>query len=145
MAFYYFDSDHAIVVHDEIIKESCGSLGVLSVGLLQSVLEHIQNDFYYETLEEKLTHLCFSINKNHCFADGNKRASIALSAYFLEINNCGFIIEKFIREMENIVVDIADNRVDKNLLFEIINSLIYENDYSEELKLKLIAAKSFDL
>lgn len=142
MAFHYFDSDHAIFVHDKIIKKSGGTLGVLSVGLLESVLEHIQNDFYYVTLEEKLTHLFFSINKNHCFADGNKRASIALSAYFLEINNCGFIVEKFIREMENIAVDVADNLIDKDLLFEIINSLIYENDYSEELKLKLIEAKS---
>ena len=44
--------------------------------------------------------------------------------------------------MENIAVDVADNRIDKDLLFEIINSLIYESDYSEELKLKLIAAKS---
>ena len=52
------------------------------------------------------------------------------------------IVGKFIREMENIAVDVADNRIDKDLLFEIINSLIYESDYSEELKLKLIAAKS---
>lgn len=142
MAFNYFDSIHAIFVHDEIIKESGGTLGILNTGLLESVLEHVQNDFYYETLEAKLTHLFFSINKNHCFADGNKRASIALSAYFLEINNCGFVVKEFIRKMENIAVDVADNRIDKDLLFEIINSLIYENDYSEELKLKLIEAKS---
>ena len=76
MALQYFDSEHAISVHDEIIKKSGGTLGVLSIGLLESVLEHIQNDFYYETLEQKLTHLFFSINKNHCFADGNKRRQL---------------------------------------------------------------------
>ena len=145
MTFRYFDSTHAIIVHDEIIKKSGGSLGILSVGLLESVLEHIQNDFYYYTLEDKLTHLFYSINKNHCFADGNKRASIALSAYFLEINNCGFIVRRFIAEMENIAVDVADNRIDKDLLFEIISSLMYESDYSEELKLKIIHAKSIGL
>jgi death-on-curing protein len=47
--------------------------------------------------------------------------------------------------MENIVVDVADNRIDKDLLFEIITSLLYEDDYSEELKLKIIDAKLKDL
>ncbi|MFD2522475.1 type II toxin-antitoxin system death-on-curing family toxin [Emticicia soli] len=142
MSFQYFDTEHAIFTHDEIIRTSGGSFGILNAGLLTSTLEHVQNDFYYETLEDKLTHLFFSINKNHCFADGNKRASIALSAYFLEINNCELIVRRFIQETENIAVDVADNRIDKDLLFEIIYSLIYENDYSEALKLKIIAAKS---
>ena len=84
----------------------------------------------------------FSINKNHCFNDGNKRASIALTAYFLEINNCGFIVSRFIDQMENYSVDVADNKVDKDLLHEIITSILYEYDFSEELKLKIIISKS---
>jgi death-on-curing protein len=144
MAFVYFDTTHAITVHDEIIKQSGGALGILNLGLLDSVFEHLQNDFYYPELEHKLTHLFFSVNKNHCFQDGNKRASIALSAYFLEINNCSFRVSRFIAEMENIAVDVADNRIDKDLLFEIISSIIYEEDYSEELKLKLIYSKGFE-
>jgi death-on-curing protein len=43
--------------------------------------------------------------------------------------------------MENIAVDVADNRIDKDLLFEIICSIVYEEDYTEELKLKIIYAK----
>ena len=43
--------------------------------------------------------------------------------------------------MENITVDVADNRIDKELLYEIIISLLYEEDYSESLKLKIIYAK----
>ncbi len=143
MAFAYFDTVHAITVHDEIINQSGGSLGILSIGLLESVLEHVQNDIYYPELEHKLTHLFYSINKNHSFQDGNKRASVVLSAYFLEINNCAFKIERFISEMENVAVDVADNRIGKDLLFEIINSIIYEDDYSEELKLKIIYSKGF--
>ena len=42
--------------------------------------------------------------------------------------------------MENIAVAVADNIIDKNLLFEIITSLIYEDEYSEVLKLKLFDA-----
>ncbi len=141
MAFVYFDTTHAIEVHDEIINQSGGVLGILNINLLESVIEHVQNDLYYPDFEHKLTHLFYSINKNHSFQDGNKRASIALSAYFLEINNCSFRIERFIEEMENIAVDVADNRIDKDLLFEIITSIIYDDDYSEDLKLKIIYAK----
>jgi len=145
MAFAYFDTTHAIEVHDEIINQSGGVLGILNISLLESVIEHVQNDLYYPDLEHKLTHLFHSINKNHSFQDGNKRASIALSAYFLEINNCSFRVERFIEEMENIAVDVADNWIDKDLLFEIITSIIYEDDYTEELKLKIIYAKGFNI
>lgn len=144
MEFIYFNAAHAINVHDEIIKRSGGINGVLNIGILESSLEHIQNDLYYPYLEHKLTHLFFSVNKNHSFEDGNKRSSIALSAYFLEINNCDFVVTRFIKEMENLAVDVADNLIDKDLLFEIINSLIYEEDYSEELKLKIIHAKQIN-
>ena len=140
-AFNYFSTEYAIFVHDQIIITSGGILGIINDGLLESSIEHIKNDLYYPNIEDKLTHLFFSINKNHCFNDGNKRASIALSAYFLEINNCSFIIPRFIEQMENITVDVADNRIDKELLYEIITSLLYEEDYSESLKLKIIYAK----
>ena len=110
MAFAYFDTTHAVKVHDEIIEKSGGEQGILNIGLLESVLEHVQNDLYYPELEHKMTHLFFSINKNHSFQDGNKRASLALTAYFLEINNCDFRVSRFIQQMENFSVDVADNR-----------------------------------
>jgi death-on-curing protein len=80
MVFIYFDTTHAIAVHDQIINQSGGLLGILNINLLNSVIEHVQNDLYYPDLEHKLTHLFYSINKNHSFQDGNKRASIALGA-----------------------------------------------------------------
>jgi death-on-curing protein len=42
--------------------------------------------------------------------------------------------------MENITVWLAEGRLSKGLLGELIESLIYENDFSEELKLKLARA-----
>lgn len=140
MQYYYFDIEHAIQVQDYIIKESGGRLGLLNIGLLESILEHVQNDFYYPTLEDKLCHLFFSINKNHAFNDGNKRSSIVLSAYFLEINGADFIVDRFIKEMENIAVNVADNKIDKTLLHEIICELIYKLEFSESLQLKLAQA-----
>lgn len=140
MAFNYFDIEHAIRTHDFIINESGGSHGVNDIGLLESVLEHIQNDFYYPEFETKITHLVYSVNKNHAFTDGNKRSSIALGAYFLELNGLDYCVDRFIIEMENISVHVADNRIDKPLLYKIIYSIINEDDFSEELRLKIIDA-----
>lgn len=54
----------------------------------------------------------------------------------------GYIASKFINLMENIAVDVAENIIDRDLLKEIIMSIIYEEDYSYELKLKIISAKT---
>ncbi len=138
MKLIYFGIDYAVKVHDDVLEKSGGKTGVLDLGRLESVLHHIQNDDYYPSFEEKLTHLVFAVNKGHCFTDGNKRTSIALGAFFLEVNGLDVFVNKFIIEMENIAVHVADNRVDKELLSEIIFSLVNEEDYGEELKLKII-------
>jgi death on curing protein len=74
---FYFDILHAIEVHDWIIDNSGGLHGINNIGLLESALEHIQNDLYYPDFFHELTHLLFAINKFHAFTDGNKRSSIA--------------------------------------------------------------------
>ncbi len=98
------------------------------------------SNLYYPEIEDKVCHLFFSINKNHAFNDGNKRSSIVLSAYFLELNGFDFKVDYFIREMENICVHVADNQIDKELLHEIVSSVLYETEFSEELQLKIIHA-----
>lgn len=142
MEYNYFTSEYAIKIHDKIIEISGGIEGVKVYGNLDSPLTHIQNDDYYPTFEEKLTHLVFSFNKFHAFNDGNKRTSIAMGAFFLEINGLDVFVDKFIIEMENIAVTIADNLIEKELLKEIITSIVNEQDYSEELKLKIIHSLS---
>jgi death on curing protein len=140
MKLIYFEIDYAVKVHDDVLEKSGGMVGTLDLGRLDSILTHIQNDDYYPTFEEKITHLVFAVNKGHCFADGNKRTSIALGAFFLEVNGLDVFVNKFIIEMENIAVYVAENRIDKELLGEIIYSLINEEDFNEELKLKIIHA-----
>lgn len=142
MRLIYFTSDYAIKIHDKIIQISGGREGMKDFGNIDSPLHHIQNDDYYPTFEEKLTHLIFSFNKFHAFNDGNKRTSIAMGAFFLEVNGLDVFTNKFIIEMENIAVTVADNLIGKDLLQEIITAIINEIDYSDELKLKIINALS---
>ena len=54
MDFKYFDIEHAVEVHDDIIEKSGGLIGVINIGLLESVLEHVTNDVYYPTIEDKI-------------------------------------------------------------------------------------------
>lgn len=138
--FFYFDLHHAVTIHDWIIANSGGHSGTIEIGQLESPLNHVQNDDYYPTLEEKLTYLVYSINKNHAFNDGNKRSSIALGAYFLELNGYDFLVRRFVLSMENIAVWVADNVIDRHLLLEIITSLIHDEEFPEKLKLKIILA-----
>ena len=136
---FYFDVTHAIHEHDWIIRNTGGLEGLNNIGNLESPLEHIKNDDYYPDIEDKLTHLVFAINKNHAFTDGNKRSSIALGAYFLELNGYDYAVTRFVLEMENIAVWVAENTIGKELLGQIIYSLVFEDSYSEELKLEIIS------
>lgn len=138
--FLYFDLYHAIETHDWIIEHSGGLAGTKDIGQLESPLEHIQNDWYYPEMEDKLTHLVFSINKFHAFNDGNKRSALALGAYFLELNGFDYLVQRFVKEMENITVWIAEGTIDKELLYQIITSILYEDDYSEEIKVAIFEA-----
>ena len=136
----YFDAAHAILVHDWIIDKSGGLSGTKNIGQLESVLEHIQNDLYYPSFEEKLNHLVFAINKFHAFNDGNKRSSIVLGAYFLELNGFDYCVSDFVIRMENITVWVAEGKISKELLQKLISSIVMEDEYSEDLKLELITA-----
>ncbi|MBJ2219746.1 MULTISPECIES: type II toxin-antitoxin system death-on-curing family toxin [Pseudomonas] len=140
--FFYFDTSHAVSIHDWIINNSGGRAGIFNIGNIDSPLEHVKNDDYYPKIEDKLTFLVYSINKNHAFNDGNKRSSIALGAYFLKLNGYHYAVSDFVSEMENIAVWVADNIVNRDLLHELIVSMIYEVEFSEELKLKLLTAIS---
>lgn len=140
LQIFYFDTKHAIEVHDWIIENSGGLPGYREIGLLDSALEHIQNDMYYPSFEEKLKHLVYAVNKFHPFSDGNKRSSLTLGAYFLQLNGYDYCVNKFVQEMENIVVWLAEGKIKDDLLLDIIISIIEEDDYSESLKFRIFEA-----
>lgn len=143
LQIFYFDTKHAVEVHDWIIDNSGGLHGYREIGLLDSALEHIQNDMYYPTFQEKLKHLVYAVNKFHPFIDGNKRSSLVLGAYFLKLNGYNYCVRKFVQEMEEIVVWLAEGKIKDDLLLEIIDSIIYEDEFSESLKLKIVEAVGF--
>jgi death on curing protein len=143
MMICYLTLEQAVEVHRKTVEISGGgALGHLDLGKLDSVLHHIQNDDYYPTFVDKLTHLFFSANKFHCFEDGNKRIAISLSAQFLLLNGYVFVAGRFIREMENISYHVAAGRIEKDLLHDIIDAVIHDEMDDEALKLRILEAIS---
>ena len=114
-------------------------------GLIYLTLEQAEDIHAktYPTFESKLTHLFFCVCKFHCFADGNKRLAITLSAQFLLLNGYMAVAKTFFTVMENISYQVAAGRIDKDLLHRIIIAVMdgtYETD--EELKIDIINAIS---
>jgi death-on-curing protein len=147
MDLVYITIEQAVEIHAKTVEVSGGgSHGIFDKGRLESVLEHIQNDDYYPTFLDKITHLFFSANKFHCFHDGNKRISITLSAQFLLNNGYMYCVGDFMREMENVSYHLAGGRIDRDLLRELIDAVINKTIAEDEaLKLRLLHAIQTEL
>mgnify|MGYP003483225703 CR=1 FL=1 len=140
----YITLEQAKVTHAKTIQYSGGgTYEHFDLGRLDSVLQNIQNDDYYPTFQDKLTHLFFCICEFHCFADGNKRLAITLSAQFLLINGYMSVAKTFFAETENISYHVAAGNIDKKLLHEIMESIMRGDfEENEEVKFKYYAAIS---
>lgn len=143
---YFTDIDEVIAIHQKTIEVSGGGAhGILSLDSLDCALEQIQIEDYYPRFEDKLTHLVWVANKSHGFQDGNKRIAIAVGGMFLFKNGYMSVVKEFMYKMESISYHVAAGNIDKELLHEVISSILYEDDYSETLKVKLIEAFSRNL
>lgn len=145
MTLIYLTLEQAIEIHRRTVEVSGGGLlGARDIGILDSVLEHIQNDAYYPLFEDKLTHLFFSACNFHSFVDGNKRIAMSLCAQLLLLNGYLYCASTFFQQMENISYHVAARRIDKELLHDIITAVINEDDENEALKLEILNAISSD-
>ena len=120
----YIPIEKALELQRFIIDTSGGKSGIYKDKSIEVVLDLIQNDIYYPTLICKLTHLVFCVNKNHLFLDGNKRTSIALGAYFLEINGLESYVDKFITTLEDVSIQLAIDEIDKEGLRSILRTIV---------------------
>ncbi|MEG1427411.1 MAG: Fic family protein [Oscillospiraceae bacterium] len=135
----YITPEQAKVTHAKTIEYSGGgTLEELDFGKLKSVLCNIQNDDWYPTFVDKLTHLFFCTCQFHCFADGNKRLAITLSTLFLLQNGYLGIAQTFLAKTENISLNVASSKIDKDLLQKIMTAIMNDRyDSDEALKLEI--------
>lgn len=138
-SYSYITIEEALDIHKKTVENSGGGITqCIDSSRLDSVLNHIRNDDYYPEFVDKLTHLFFCACQFHCFADGNKRIAITLSAQFLLKNGYMFVAKDFISKMENLSYHVAAGKIDKELLHKIMTLLLNgEYDDNEEIKLEI--------
>ena len=82
----YLTLNEVLTLHDRLIVQTGGSIGVRDIGRLESSLAQPRMTFdgaeLYPTLAEKAATLGFSIIQNHPFLDGNKRTGHAAMEIF---------------------------------------------------------------
>lgn len=127
----YINVKQAIFIHNTIMTNDndCVIQGMSGYGkniiYLESALEQIKNDDFYPTFADKLTHIMFACIKFHPFNDGNKRTSIFLAMHFLNLN--GMNIENFAEEFEDVVVEVASDKISKEDLKHKLNKFIQDS------------------
>lgn len=122
----YLDKDDVIILHDKMIEAMQGLKGEnpQQIQLFDSALQQIRNDNYYPTFIDKLTHLIFACVKFHPFIDGNKRTALLAARTFIIMNNRKILPHDFYQQLEDVVVDLASNRISKEHLQEILRNLL---------------------
>ncbi|MBQ8738833.1 MAG: Fic family protein [Clostridia bacterium] len=131
----YFSLEIAEQIHRlTVIHSGGGAYGKIDLGKLDSVLQNIQNDDYYPTCADKITHLFFCACKFHAFEDGNKRIAITLPVALLQINGYGELANRFFKQTENITYHVAAGKINKDLLHEIVEAIL-DNNYEGNLAL----------
>ena len=77
--------EEVVAVHDALIHETGGSLGLRDMGALASAIMRPQIG-YYDGIIEEAAALLESLAMNHPFVDGNKRTALASTDAFLRLN-----------------------------------------------------------
>lgn len=113
-------------MHDDIISEIGGLSGAnpKQIALLDSALTQIQNDDYYPSFIDKLTHLMFACVKFHPFADGNKRTALYIAKAFIKLNRPDSLPTDFYQRLEDVIVSVASDTISKDELAQILSAML---------------------
>ena len=134
----YFTYEALLEVHDMVLAVSGGMPGVKDEGLIRSPVEFISEGQYYPTFADKLTHLVYSLIKNHGFNDGNKRTALAAGALLLMMNGYDSFVGYYFLMFEQVMVLVAENKITKEQLYELFVDIVENGTLSESSTLLII-------
>jgi len=78
-----------LAVHQMLLAEHGGALGIRDETLLESALNWPRQRFEYAddpSIFDLAASYCYGLANNHPFVDGNKRIALTIASIFLEIN-----------------------------------------------------------
>jgi death-on-curing protein len=122
----YLTLSQVLHLHQQIIKQSGGTPGILDYARLASALAQPRMTFdgkdLYPSVTEKAATLGFSLIQNHPFVDGNKRIGHAAMEVFLIMN--GYEIKAHVDVQEKMILKIASGQNDRSSLEKWLKSHI---------------------
>ncbi|ELZ4273441.1 type II toxin-antitoxin system death-on-curing family toxin [Campylobacter upsaliensis] len=118
----YLSLQEVQIMHDDIINEIGGLKGAnpKQIALLDSALTQIQNDDYYPSFIDKLTHLMFACEVPH----GNKRTALYIAKAFIELNRPASLPADFYQRLEDVIVSVASDTISKDELAQILSAML---------------------
>jgi len=86
----------ALAIHELMLSQYGGMVGIRDEGMLASALAKPQNRFSYEkpSVAEMGASYAAGIILNHPFLDGNKRTGFMVGAAFIELNGFDFVADE---------------------------------------------------
>jgi death-on-curing protein len=117
---HFFTLAEALLILEDQIRNYGGTYGVRDINLLSSALYMPQSRFNGQYLHKTIPAMAgayaFHICQNHPFIDGNKRAALASSLVFLDINGYTFNCKD--QEVYAAIMDVAKGNVKKESLLK---------------------------
>jgi death on curing protein len=124
----FIEKKDVLSIHDKQIRLYGGLSGIRDEGLLESAISQPQatfgGEFLHPTIVEQAAAYLFHINKNHAFVDGNKRTAFDVMVTFLNLND--YELNLTPEEAEELTIQVADDKVNKEELIEILKDCITE-------------------
>jgi death on curing protein len=109
----YLTVAQVLDLYRQIMRQTGGAMGILSMAALESALAQPQMTFagqdLYPTIVEKAAVLGYGLVGNHPFGDGNKRTGHAAMEVFLVMN--GLEIVASVDEQERIILGVAAGQI----------------------------------
>ena len=108
----YLSAEDILAVHDRVIEETGGSLGVREHGLLRSIAERPKAAFggveQFPDVFTKAAAYLEAIATYHVFIDGNKRTALSVAGVFLALN--GYTTTFPVEESEDFMLAAAQRQ-----------------------------------
>ncbi|MDB9346615.1 type II toxin-antitoxin system death-on-curing family toxin [Nodularia spumigena] len=124
----FIEKPNVLNIHTKQIKRYGGSFGIRDEGLLDSAIYQPQASFggelLHPTIVEQAAAYLFHITNNHAFVDGNKRTAFDVMVTFLNLND--YELDMTTEQAYELTIQVADNKVDKEKLIEILKTSIIE-------------------
>jgi death-on-curing protein len=125
------DSGLVLAIHDFILANEPGVAGK-NLGALEGAIGRIEARRQYETLDDvfEIAGLyAEAIARGHAFSDANKRTALVSALAYLLLQ--GYVVKRS-AALEDIMVDVAQGKLDYVDLANILSTLAVSNTFDSE-------------